>query len=128
MPGINEITAKLIHGQTYKDIKRTIDTAGKDLEPPQPTEVRMEIIDTAQIPTIENVGVVFVAAAAKIYYGAHLYRSTDNGVSFSLVKSDIRGGIIGDTVSALGVGTSYTWDRHNTIDVKLISGTLESRE
>lgn len=128
LPGINEITAKLIHGQTYKDIKRTIDTAGKDLEPPQPTEVRMEIIDTAQIPTIENVGVVFVAAAAKIYYGAHLYRSTDNGVSFSLVKSDIRGGIIGDTLSALGVGTSYTWDRHNTIDVKLISGTLESRE
>ena len=88
----------------------------------------MEIIDTAMIPTIEGMGVVFIAAAAKIYYGAHLYRSADGGVSFSLVKSDIRAGVIGDTVSALGEGTSYTWDNRSSVDVRLISGTLESRQ
>ena len=127
-PGLNEITAHLIHGQTFAAVKRDLDTAGKELAPPTPTEVRMEIIDTAMIPTIEGTGVVFIAAAAKIYYGAHLYRSVDGGVSFSLVKSDIRAGVIGDTVSALGEGTSYTWDNRSSVDVRLISGTLESRQ
>lgn len=128
IPGISEVTAHLIHGQTFAAVKRELDTAGKVLEPPEPTPVRMEIIDTAMIPTIEGTGVVFIAAAAKIYYGAHLYRSIDGGVSFTLVKSDIRAGVIGDTVSALGEGTSYTWDNRSSVDVRLISGTLESRQ
>lgn len=127
-PGLNEITAHLIHGQTFAAVKRDLDTAGKELAPPTPTEVRMEFVDTAQLPNMEGAGVVFIAAAAKIYYGAHLYRSVDNGVSFSLVKSDIRAGIIGDTVSALGAGTPYTWDNRSSVDVRLVSGTLESRQ
>lgn len=128
LPGLNEITAHLIHGQTFAAVKCNIDTEGKELEPPAPTEVRMEIIDTAAIPTAEGDGVVLVSAAAKIFYGANLYRSIDNGVSFSLVKSDMRGGVIGDTVSVLGVGTSYTWDNRSSVDVRLVSGTLESRQ
>ena len=128
LPGLNEVTAHLIHGQTFTEIKRDLKTAGKEVEAPEPTAVRMEIIDTVLIPTIESAGIVLVAAAAKIYYGAHLYRSIDGGVSFSLVKSDIRAGVIGDAVSVLEEGTSYTWDWHNTVDVKLISGTLESRQ
>ena len=127
-PGLNEITAHLIHGQTFAAVKRDLDTAGKELAPPTPTEVRMELIDTAQLPNMEGAGVVFIAAASKIYYGAHLYRSVDNGVSFSLIKSDIRAGIIGDTVSALGAGTPYTWDNRSSVDVRLVSGTLESRQ
>lgn len=127
-PGLNEITAHLIHGQTFAAVKRDLDTAGKELAPPTPTEVRMELIDTAQLPNMEGAGGVFIAAASKIYYGAHLYRSVDNGVSFSLIKSDIRAGIIGDTVSALGVGTPYTWDNRSSVDVRLVSGTLESRQ
>lgn len=127
LPGLNEITAHLVHGQTFAAVKRDLDTAGKELEPPAPTPVRMEIIDTVTIPSAEGAGVVFIAAAAKIYYGAHLYRSVDSGVSFSLIKSDIRAGIIGDTVSALSEGTPYTWDNRNSVDVRLISGTLESR-
>lgn len=126
-PGLNEITAHLVHEQTFAAVKRDLDTAGKELDPPAPTPVRMEIIDTVTIPSAEGAGVVFIAAAAKIYYGAHLYRSVDNGVSFSLIKSDIRAGIIGDTVSALGVGTPYTWDNRSSVDVRLVSGTLESR-
>ena len=128
LPGLNEITAHLIHGQTFAAVKRELDTAGKELAPPTPTEVRMELIDTAAIPTAEGDGVVLVSAAAKIFYGANLYRSIDNGVSFSLVKSDMRGGVIGDTVSVLGVGTSYTWDNRSSVDVRLVSGTLESRQ
>ena len=127
-PGLNEITAHLIHGQTFAAVKRDLDTAGKELAPPTPTEVRMELIDTAQLPNMEGAWVVFIAAASKIYYGAHLYRSVDNGVSFSLIKSDIRAGIIGDTVSALGAGTPYTWDNRSSVDVRLVSGTLESRQ
>ncbi len=127
-PGLNEITAHLIHGQTFAAVKRDLDTAGKELAPPTPTEVRMELIDTAQLPNMEGAVVVFIAAASKIYYGAHLYRSVDNGVSFSLIKSDIRAGIIGDTVSALGAGTPYTWDNRSSVDVRLVSGTLESRQ
>lgn len=127
-PGLNEITAHLIHGQTFAAVKRDLDTAGKELAPPTPTEVRMELIDTAQLPNMEGAGGVFIAAASKIYYGAHLYRSVDNGVSFSLIKSDIRAGIIGDTVSALGAGTPYTWDNRSSVDVRLVSGTLESRQ
>nr|DAY31538.1 MAG TPA: tail protein [Caudoviricetes sp.] len=128
LPGLNEITAHLIHGQTFAAMKRDIDTEGKVIEPPKPTEVRLEVIDTAVIPTVEGDGVVLLSVAAKIFYGANLYRSIDGGVSFSLIKSDMRGGVIGDTVSALGVGTSYTWDNRSSVDVRLVSGTLESRQ
>lgn len=128
LPGLNEVTANLIHDQTFAVVARDLNTAGKEIRPPAPTPVRMEVLDTATIPGIGGDGIVLIAAASKIYYGANLYRSVDNGVSFSLAKADIRKGVIGDALSALSTGTSYTWDERSSVDVRLISGTLESRQ
>mgnify|MGYP000866931516 FL=1 len=128
LPGLNEITAHLVHEQTFAAVARELNTAGKEIQPPAPTPVRMEVLDTVTIPGVGGDGIVLIAAAAKIYYGANLYRSVDDGVSFALVKADIRGGVIGDALSALGAGASYTWDERSSVDVRLISGTLESRQ
>ncbi|EPP14379.1 hypothetical protein G153_13114, partial [Megasphaera sp. BL7] len=99
---------------------------------PAPTGIRIEILDIPMIPSIGSSDVVLLSAAAKVYYGANIFRSDDDGVSFTLIKANMPRGVIGDTMGTLGEGTPYTWDEKNSVDVKIFSGTfggsLESRQ
>lgn len=132
IPGISEVTAQLIHKQTYTSVTRKIDDAGADIQAPAPTGIRIEILDIPMIPSIGRSDVVLLSAAAKVYYGANIFRSDDDGVSFTLIKANMPLGVIGDTMGTLGEGTPYTWDEKNSVDVKIFSGTfggsLESRQ
>ena len=131
-PGLSEITADLIYNQTYSSINRIINESGTDIQPPEPTEIRIEVMDIPILPSFAEANKILIAMSAKVYYGADLYCSTDNGVSFSLVKANFCRGVIGNTLSSLGEGNFYTWDEKNTIDVKLFGtsfgGALESRK
>ena len=131
MPGINEVTARLITSQTYNIIGRKGDDAGSDIPAPEPTEIRVEILDIPIIPGVGRSNIALISATAKVYYGANIFFSNDNGVSFTLAKANLPRGVIGDVLGTLKAGNTYTWDEKNTIDVKIFGGTfggaLESR-
>jgi hypothetical protein len=71
--------------------------------------------------------VAFPTDSGRTWTGAVIHRSVDAGVSYSQVGSVVTAGIVGRIVDAVPSGLSTTWDYENTIEVEMLSGTLESR-
>ena len=128
-PGIIKIQAESTYASTYTVVTRDVDPEPKVQTAPTPTAITVEFLDTPRLPgdTSTMDDTVYVAATASVYYGASVFRSNDNGLTYSLNLYRIPQATMGVTASALGIGPTAFWDFGNTLDVVLSSGTLESR-
>lgn len=118
------------------DDGRYVSTAVAD--PPQRPPVHVIAYSTTtllllDLPTLRdednNAGIYAVAYptdSGRTWSGAVVHRSVD-GVTYSQIGSIVSAGIVGRLVEALPAGLSTTWDFENTIEVEMLSGTLESR-
>lgn len=128
-PGIIKIQAESTYASTYTVVTRDVDPEPEVQPAPAATAMTVEFLDIPQLPG--DVGAtedtMYVAATASVYYGASVFRSNDNGLTYSLNLYRIPQATMGVTSSALGNGPTAFWDYANTLDVVLGSGTLESR-
>lgn len=77
-----------------------------------------------------NAGIYAVAYpldASRTWTGAVIHRSADGGATFAQAGSIVSPGAVGQLTAALPPGLSTTWDFENVIEVRMISGSLESR-
>lgn len=77
-----------------------------------------------------NAGIYAVAYPldpSRTWTGAVIHRSSDGGATFAQDASVVTAGVVGRLQTTLPAGISTTWDFENVIEVRLISGTLESR-
>lgn len=127
-PGINKISATAVSRQAYTTTSRTVDPGSPGIAALDPTPVRFEILDIPQLPSnfedIQNV--LLVAASSEVYYGANLFQSMDDGTNYTILKSNLPKGIIGDATTVLPAGDTHTWDMTSTVTVKLLAGTISS--
>lgn len=128
-PGIIKIQAESTYASTYTVVTRDVDPEPEVQPAPAATAITVEFLDIPQLPgdagaTEET---MYVATTASVYYGASVFRSNDNGLTYSLNLYRIPQATMGVTSSALGNGPTAFWDYANTLDVVLSSGTLESR-
>lgn len=129
-PGIIKIQAESTYASTYTVVTRDVDPEPEVQPAPAATAITVDFLDIPQLPG--DVGAtedtMYVAATASVYYGASVFRSNDNGLTYSLNLYRIPLATMGVTSSALGNGPTAFWDYANTLDVVLSSGTLESRQ
>lgn len=71
--------------------------------------------------------VAYASEPGRTWSGAVIHRSVDGGATYSQIGSIVTPGIVGRLTEPLPVGISTTWDFANTIEVEMLSGTLESR-
>ena len=128
-PGIIKIQAESTYSGTYVVATRAVDPEPEVQPAPAATAVTAEFLDIPRLPGDANAAddTMYVAATAEVYYGASVFRSNDNGLTYSLSLYRIPQATMGVTSSALGSGPTAFWDNANTLDVVLASGTLESR-
>ena len=128
-PGIVKIQAESTYANAYTVMSRDVDPepVSRPLSPA--SAVTVEFLDIPRLPGDTSVtdDTVYVAATADIYYGVSVFRSTDNGLTYSLSLYRIPQATMGVTATALGSGPTAYWDNANTLEVALVSGTLESR-
>lgn len=71
--------------------------------------------------------VAYATEPSRTWSGAVIHRSIDSGATYSQIASIVTAGIVGRLLEPLPVGISTTWDFENTIEVEMLSGSLESR-
>lgn len=127
-PGLNVIQAANVHSAVYNTVTREVDGA-PDKIVNIGSEVYMFVFDIAKLPvdTTENDDYIYISTGAKEYYGARIYRSFDDGVSYDLIKDNPNNTICGEAVTVLRNAKPYQWDNGSDVIVKLDVGTLESR-
>lgn len=109
-------------------------------EPPQrqpsrltlPASTALLILDIPALREIDDDAGLYAAAAraglGTSWNGAVIYRSTDNGSTWSQIGTVANEAKVGRINTPLPVGITSTWDNENSIDVVVGPGTtLESR-
>jgi hypothetical protein len=88
---------------------------------------RMELLDIPILQDTDNRPGIYLAALGYLsgWTGAEVYRS-DDGEVFDPLASVVTAAVIGTTTNALVSGSTTIWDRANTLNVKLIDGSLSS--
>jgi hypothetical protein len=127
-PGLNKISAIAIDGVIYNKATRAVDpsTGAGDDQPS--TGVIFEFLDLPHLPidptTTNN---IYYAATGQNYQGTNIYKTDDGGNTYDVVAQFAAQSTMGYAINVLPAGTTSDWDTANTVDVVLISGTLESR-
>jgi len=130
-PGLMKIEARSTYASTYTIVERTVDTTTTNNSTTAPTSVTCEFLDIPQLPadtTTTTNDTVYVATTADVFYGANVYKSVDDGVSYSSVLTGNPQAVMGTTSTVLGDGPTAIWDNANTLTVVLTAGTLSSYE
>ena len=71
---------------------------------------------------------IYIASTGLLsgWSGAVVYRSSDNGASYSQIATSLVSSTVGYASDILADGTSSLFDRSSTVNIKLKSGTLSS--
>jgi hypothetical protein len=127
-PGLNKISAMAIDGIVYKTAARDVDpNGGSGTDKPQ-TQVYFEFLDLPKLPgDSSSTDSIYFAATGEVYSGVNIFRTADNGATYELVQQYAFNSTMGYTITKLEAGVDHCWDNKNTVDVVVISGTLESR-
>ena len=71
---------------------------------------------------------IFIACVAEdAFYGANIFHSKDGGATWTYIDQSTQLSNIGNALTALKPGNEVTWDETNSVEIKLLNGTLESR-
>ena len=126
-PGLNMISANNVNAGNYTVVSRPVDEVPETIVS-MPSEVFAYILDFPKVPqdTSSSDEYVYIAIGAKSFYGANVYRSYDNGISYEHQMTFTGAGVFGEAVTTLPEGVPQYWDNGHTVDVKLVAGVLES--
>lgn len=127
-PGLNVISAANVYSAVYNTVTREVDSA-PDKIVNIASEVYLFVLDIPKLPidTSESDDYIYISTGAAAYYGARIYRSFDDGVSYSLIKDNPNNTVCGKAATVLRDAKPYQWDNGSEVIVKLEVGTLESR-
>lgn len=110
-------------------VQRTVDASTPTKTSVAPTEVNLELLDIPRLPWDANANFDFLYAAVwgRIFYGANIFKTYDDGASWTLVSVISAQSVMGNTLSKLGTAFPYYFDETNELYVKMNYGTLSSR-
>jgi hypothetical protein len=110
-------------------VQRTVDASVATSTSIAPTEVNLELLDIPRVPWDANANFDFLYAAVwgRIFYGANIFKTYDDGASWTLISVISAQSIMGNTISKLEPGFPYYFDEKNSFNVKMNYGTLSSR-
>lgn len=128
-----EITGVLEEAAVYQQISGGVPRYSDPTQEaviPQ-AETLLALLDLPPLRDVDDKLLIYVAMAgadpALSWTGATLFKSADGGNNFAAEVQTNVAATMGTTVDALGDWTGgNVWDRENTVDVLLTSGTLSS--
>lgn len=127
-PGLIKIEAVATTQQVYTSAQRVVDSETNPVIPASPGNVSMYLIDLPLLPGESSAERVLAACTSDgAFYGANLFRSNDNGGTWSYVGQVTQHAVVGTAITVLPAGNTVTWDEGSAVDVILSHGTLESR-
>lgn len=126
-PGLNVISANNVNAANYTLVTRPVDSVPETIIS-TPSEVFAFILDFPKVPqdTSSSDDYVYIAIGAKNFYGANIYRSFDEGVTYEHLSTFTGQAVFGEALTVLDTASPNYWDRGHTVDVKLTSGSLEN--
>jgi hypothetical protein len=126
-PGLNVISANNVNAANYSLVTRPVDEVPETIVT-VPSEVFAYILDVPKVPqdTSSSDDYVYIAIGAKDFYGANVYRSYDDGISYEHQLTFTGAAVFGEALTVLDVANPCYTDNGHTVDVKLTAGSLES--
>ena len=127
MPGMTKIAATDIDSVTYKTTTRNVDVGITKTSDPA-TAISPYFLDIPRLPMDTSSDAhMYIAVTATTFYGANVFKSIDNGVTWTYFSQVLANATVGICSTLLGSGIVHQWDNKNTLTVVLSNGTLESR-
>lgn len=127
-PGLNVVKAVNVNSGVYTIPTRVVDTPPAPIVV-APSAVSYGILDIPLLPlddTSNSDTTIYFVSGGTSYYGANIYRSYDEGVSYRIMAQNNKNGVIGTAATVLGDAEPWTWDWRNTVTVNVPYGTLQS--
>lgn len=130
--GANEVIQVEAEAEDTASIYTQAPAAAASPSPEQaialPGPTAFQVLDLPALRDQDADGGVYLGVSGYLsgWYGAVIYRSSDNAETWDEIDTAVDGTVMGATTTALATGPTTLWDNLNTVTVQLLNGELES--